>query len=59
MALKILVTTVILYRLQHVMLQCSIVVREKCLFPGENEISLTYKQIDIDAFCPRNAPVFY
>lgn len=58
MALKILVTTVILYRLQHVMLQGSAVVREKCLFPRENEISPTCKQIDIDAFCPTNAPAF-
>lgn len=59
MAQKILVTTIILYRLQHVMLQCSPVVREKYLYPGENRISVTYKQIDIDAFCPKSAPAFY
>lgn len=29
------------------------------MFPGENEISPTCKQIDIDAFCPTNAPAFY
>lgn len=38
------------------MLHCPPVVREKCLYPGENEISLPTKQIDIDAFCPGNAP---
>lgn len=41
------------------MLQCSPVVREKCLYPGENRISVTCKQIDIDAFCPRSTPAFY
>lgn len=59
MALKILVTSITLYRLQRVMFQCSAVVREKCLFPGENEISLTCKPVDIDVFCPGNAPAFY
>lgn len=41
------------------MLQCSPVVRGKCVYPGESEISPTCEQIDIDAFCPRNAPAFY
>lgn len=58
-ALKILVTAIILHRLHCVMLHCSPVVREKCLYPGENETSLTCKQIDIDAFCLRNASAFY